>query len=477
MYAARAAERGDAAHRVGRRAAAHLDRTAQRLVQVQRPIGVDQRHRAFHEVVSIDESVVGMGDHVDEGIADPDDVDTESPARRSRLPVAVAADTLLQRERQPLQTPPHRCSQPLPPRARAGSRQRHVLRNRLDRRHRRRRGRLASPSMPTNSTSRLCGSTVLRPRSISTPPAERLDHRGRRSIPATLSSTSRSPAYSTTSCRGWYRSTFNDDDGAQRVIATTQMQATDCRRAFPCFDEPEFKAVFEITLVVEPDLLAVSNGPEISRSTRDDGKARGRLQADDDDEHLPRGIRRRAARGHRADRCRRCPAAGRARAGQGSPHRVRARDRRILAALVPELLRHPVPERQGRHARPARLRRRCDGEPRLHHLSRKPAPGRPEDGDAVRAAERRRCRRPRGGPHVVRRPGDDALVERDLAQRGLRHVHGDRLLRRVSARLAAMDDVQPRAQRGIRDRLVGQHPVGRVPGRSARRTATACSTC
>ena len=72
--------------------------------------------------------------------------------------------------------------------------------------------------------------------------------------------------------RGWYRSTFRDDEGVERVIATTQMQATDCRRAFPCFDEPEFKAVFEITLVVKPDLLAVSNGPEVGRITRDDGK-------------------------------------------------------------------------------------------------------------------------------------------------------------------------------------------------------------
>ncbi len=72
--------------------------------------------------------------------------------------------------------------------------------------------------------------------------------------------------------RGWYRSTFKDADGAERVIATTQMQATDCRRAFPCFDEPEFKAVFDITLVVDPDLLAVSNGPEASRTARSDGK-------------------------------------------------------------------------------------------------------------------------------------------------------------------------------------------------------------
>lgn len=72
--------------------------------------------------------------------------------------------------------------------------------------------------------------------------------------------------------RGFYRSTFVDADGDERVIATTQMQATDCRRAFPCWDEPEFKAVFGITLVVEPELFAVSNGPEVERSTRDDGK-------------------------------------------------------------------------------------------------------------------------------------------------------------------------------------------------------------
>ncbi|MCU1501189.1 MAG: putative Peptidase rane alanine aminopeptidase, partial [Ilumatobacteraceae bacterium] len=71
--------------------------------------------------------------------------------------------------------------------------------------------------------------------------------------------------------RGWYRSTYRDADGVERVIATTQMQATDCRRAFPCFDEPDFKAVFDVTLVIDPTLLAVSNGPEVDRVERDDG--------------------------------------------------------------------------------------------------------------------------------------------------------------------------------------------------------------
>ena len=72
--------------------------------------------------------------------------------------------------------------------------------------------------------------------------------------------------------RGWYRSTYKDQEGNEQVIATSQMQATDCRRAFPCFDEPDFKAVFDITLVVEPQHLAVSNGPEVERTQQENGK-------------------------------------------------------------------------------------------------------------------------------------------------------------------------------------------------------------
>lgn len=72
--------------------------------------------------------------------------------------------------------------------------------------------------------------------------------------------------------RGFYRSTFRDEAGTERVIATTQMQATDCRRAFPCWDEPDFKATFGITLVIDPSLLAVSNSPEVERTELPDGR-------------------------------------------------------------------------------------------------------------------------------------------------------------------------------------------------------------
>ena len=69
--------------------------------------------------------------------------------------------------------------------------------------------------------------------------------------------------------RGFYRSTYRDQDGNEQVIATTQMAPTDCRRTFPCWDEPEFKAVFAITVDVDAGLTAISNGAEIERSTVD----------------------------------------------------------------------------------------------------------------------------------------------------------------------------------------------------------------
>ena len=59
--------------------------------------------------------------------------------------------------------------------------------------------------------------------------------------------------------RGFYRSTYKDERGATHSLAATQFEATDARRAFPCWDEPDFKAVFATTLVIDPSLTAVSN--------------------------------------------------------------------------------------------------------------------------------------------------------------------------------------------------------------------------
>ncbi len=60
---------------------------------------------------------------------------------------------------------------------------------------------------------------------------------------------------------GFYRSTYTDDAGVEHVIATTQFENTDARRAFPCFDEPDFKATFQINLTIPSELAAYSNSP------------------------------------------------------------------------------------------------------------------------------------------------------------------------------------------------------------------------
>lgn len=58
---------------------------------------------------------------------------------------------------------------------------------------------------------------------------------------------------------GFYRSTYKNPDGSDGILAVTQMEPTDARRAFPCFDEPSLKAQFTVTLVADKNLTCLSN--------------------------------------------------------------------------------------------------------------------------------------------------------------------------------------------------------------------------
>lgn len=73
---------------------------------------------------------------------------------------------------------------------------------------------------------------------------------------------------------GFYRSVYQAADGSERKLATTQFEATDARRAFPCWDEPALKASFEVALVIPSDLTAVSNMPVVEESPEGVGTKR-----------------------------------------------------------------------------------------------------------------------------------------------------------------------------------------------------------
>ncbi|XP_027694278.1 LOW QUALITY PROTEIN: endoplasmic reticulum aminopeptidase 1 [Vombatus ursinus] len=63
------------------------------------------------------------------------------------------------------------------------------------------------------------------------------------------------------SLRGFYKSSYRTQKGEVRILASTQFEPTAARMAFPCFDEPAFKASFSIKIRREPRHLAISNMP------------------------------------------------------------------------------------------------------------------------------------------------------------------------------------------------------------------------
>uniref|UniRef100_A0A7G3AUC8 Aminopeptidase n=1 Tax=Lutzomyia longipalpis TaxID=7200 RepID=A0A7G3AUC8_LUTLO len=70
---------------------------------------------------------------------------------------------------------------------------------------------------------------------------------------------------------GWYAAAYTNNQGNTVWLATTDFEAPDARQAFPCYDSPEFKAVFKITITYDQSYDAISNMPVENTITNTDG--------------------------------------------------------------------------------------------------------------------------------------------------------------------------------------------------------------
>ena len=242
--------------------------------------------------------------------------------------------------------------------------------------------------------------------------------------------------------RGFYRSRYTTPEGEERYLATTQFEATDARRAFPCWDDPAVKAVFDVTLVIP-----AGPGRHIQHAARqrDAGARRpqGRpLRRHAKDVDLPSRLHRRRLRVRGGARAQRHARAGVGHARQGGAGPLRRGERRQPPHLLQRLLRHSLPAGEAGPHRRAGLRRRRNGELGRHHLPGGRPAVRPGELIGGHPTAHHGSGVPRDGTHVVRRPGHDGVVGRPVAQRELCLLDGRQGRRPPVPRVAHVDAVR-----------------------------------
>ena len=245
-------------------------------------------------------------------------------------------------------------------------------------------------------------------------------------LPARPRSTSATRGILNNQLRGFYISKSD-----QRSYAVTQFEATDARRAFPCFDEPAFKATFAVTLTIDRGDTAISNGrvsptrpgPDPDQHTVKfattpkmssylvamavgdfeclEGSADG-----DPDPHL-RDAGQEGSRPHRAR------VAQQILTFYNGYYTINYPFGKLDIVAVPDFAAGAMENtaaifyRETRSARRLRRRRRSTTRKKIC-------------GDA----------RARDGAPVVRQSGHDAVVGRPLAERRVRHLDGEQAARR-----------------------------------------------
>ena len=87
-----------------------------------------------------------------------------------------------------------------------------------------------------------------------------------------------------TQANGLFALDYKNPAGAQKRAIFTQFEPADARRFFPSWDEPDYKATFDLTVRVPADQMAVSNMP--AASSRDIGEGLKEVTFRDDADHV-----------------------------------------------------------------------------------------------------------------------------------------------------------------------------------------------
>ena len=212
-------------------------------------------------------------------------------------------------------------------------------------------------------------------------------------------------------------------DAQGHKYAVTQFEATDARRAFPCFDEPDFKATFDISVVADKGLIAIANTKMISDLPGPGEKHTVRFATSQKMSSYLAAI-----------------AVGNFEYVEGEAEGIPIRiysmpGKKQLGMFALQATQYflkyfnhyfgiKYPYGKLDLDRIARFFRRCDGKCRFHHFARGSicrwmndcVPGAAEDG-GYRDDSRDRA-------PMVWRSGHHEMVGRRLAQRGLRHLDG-----------------------------------------------------
>ena len=248
------------------------------------------------------------------------------------------------------------------------------------------------------------------------------------------------------------------------VYLYTQFEVPDSRRMYPVFEQPDLKAA----LLLHRDRPgALAGRVELPHPRARAGRRGHRhlgLRADPAPLELHHRARRRAVR--------RRPRLGDDPRGRGAaghllpqvPHPLPRRRQPLRAdqaglRVLRGGVRLRLPVRQVRPAVHAGVQHGRDGERRVRHHQR--GLRLPLQGARRPRRAPRPHRPPRAGAHVVRRPRDDAVVERPVAQRVLRRVGLDDLPGRGHPVDRRVDDVRHlREGLGLRqDQLSTTHPI------------------